>query len=130
MAFARRSLRSLQVLLLQRGNAAFAAWTPWSRPSFRVSVTLASSSPVTGSEIFIGLEESILWPFTIFGKPAVRRALFSACSRLGWGIDGGAAFEFIQKVLSPSRYEGASSCVANPEVLDKLQVRVERVPRC
>src|SRR6478609_10711400 len=85
MAFARRSLRSFQVLLLQRGNAAFAAWTAWSRPSFWVSVTLASSSPVTGSEIFIVLEESILWPFTIFGNPAVRRAFVSACSRLGWG---------------------------------------------
>src|SRR4029077_4954767 len=85
MAFERRSLRSFQVLLLQRGNAAFAAWTAWSRPSFWVSVTLASSSPVTGSEIFIVLEESILWPFTIFGNPAVRRAFVSACSRLGWG---------------------------------------------
>src|ERR1700719_4348799 len=92
MAFARRALRSFQVLLLQRGNAAFAAWTAWSRPSFWLSVTLASSSPVTGSEIFISLEESILWAFTIFGNPAVRRALFSACSRLCWGIDGGAAF--------------------------------------
>src|SRR5271169_2060295 len=82
MAFARRSLRSFHVLLLQRGNAAFAAWTALSRPSFWVSVTFASSSPVTGSEIFIALEESILWPFTIFGDPAVRRAIFSACSRL------------------------------------------------
>src|SRR5882762_3548074 len=91
MAFARRSLRSFQVLLLQRGNAAFAAWTAWSRLSFWVSVTLARSSPVTGSEIFIVHEESILWPFTIFGNPAVRRAFFSACSRLGWGIDGRAA---------------------------------------
>src|SRR5258708_343880 len=97
MAFARRSLRSFQVLLPQRGNAAFAAWTAWSRPAFWVSVTLASSSPVTGSEIFIRLEESILWPFTIFGNPAVRRALFNACSRLGWGIDREAAFEFITK---------------------------------
>src|ERR1700730_15641422 len=97
MAFARRSLRSFQVLLLQRGNAAFAAWTAWSRPSFWVSVTHASSSPVTGSEIFISLRESILWPFTIFGNPAVRRALFSACSRLRWGIDGEAAFEIIQR---------------------------------
>src|SRR5580704_15731128 len=97
MALARRSLRSLQVLLLQSGNAALAAWTAWSRPSFRVSVTLASSSPVTGSEIFISLEESILWPFTTFGNPAVRRALFSARSRLGWDIDGGAAFKFIQR---------------------------------
>src|ERR1700751_263665 len=86
MAFRRRSLRSFQLLLLQRGNAAFAAWTALSRPSFWVSVTLASSSPVTGSEIFIDLEESILLPSTIFGNPAVRRALFSACSRLGWGI--------------------------------------------
>src|SRR4029077_9814480 len=102
MAFARRSLRSFQVLLLQRGNAAFAAWTAWSRPSFWVSVTLASSSPVTGSEIFVVLEESILWPFTMFGNPAVRRALFSACSRLGWGIDGGAA-------ISPSRFERTRS---------------------
>src|SRR5246500_2341279 len=92
IAFRRRSLRSFQVLLLQRGNAAFAAWTAWSRPSFRVLVTLASSSPVTGSEIFIVLKESILWPFTIFGNPAVRRAFFRACSRLGWGIDGGATF--------------------------------------
>src|SRR6201985_1513163 len=98
MAFLRRSLRSFQVLLLHKGNAAFAAWTACSRPSFWVSVTLASSSPVTGSEIFIDLEELILWPFTIFGNPAVRRALFSACSRLGWGIDGGA-------VVSPSRFE-------------------------
>src|SRR5882724_13050031 len=98
MAFPRRSLRSFQVLLLQWGNAAFAAWTASSRPSFWVSVTLASSSPVTGSEIFISLEESILWPFTMFGNPAVRRALFSACSRLGWGIDGRA-------VVSPSRFE-------------------------
>src|SRR5258708_36057266 len=103
MALARRSLRSFHALLLQWGNAAFAAWTAWSRQSFWVSVTLASSSPVTGSEIFIRLEESILWPFTIFGNPAVRRALFSACSRLGWGIDGEAAFEFIQKVLSPTK---------------------------
>src|SRR4029077_6294615 len=102
MAFARRSLRSFQVLLLQRGNAAFAAWTAWSRPSFWVSVTLASSSPVTGSEIFIVLEESILWPFTIFGNPAVRRAFVSACSRLGWGIDGGA-------VISPRRFERTRS---------------------
>src|ERR1700755_3026331 len=100
MAFRRRSLRSLHVLLLQRGNAAFAAWTARSRPSFWVSVTLASSSPVTGSEILIDLEELILWPFTIFGNPAARRALFSACSRLGWGIEGEAAFKFIQKVLS------------------------------
>src|SRR5689334_15395215 len=92
MAFARRSLRSFQVLLLQRGNAAFAAWTACSRPSFWVSVTRASSSPVTGSEIFIVLEESILSPFTIFGNPSVRRALFRACLRLGWGIDGGLAF--------------------------------------
>src|SRR5882757_2985755 len=106
MAFARRSLRPFQVLLLQRGNAAFAAWTAWSRPSFWVSVTRASSSPVTGSEIFIVLEESILWPFTIFGNPAPRRAFFSACWRLGWGINGGCAFEFILKVLSSSRYEG------------------------
>src|SRR6201987_4272341 len=98
MPFARRSLRSFQVLLLQRGNAAFAARTAWSRPSFWVSVTLASSSPVTGSEILIRLEESILWPFTIFRNPAVRRALFSACSRLGWGIDERAPFDFIQKV--------------------------------
>src|ERR1700741_525415 len=96
MAFRRRSLRSFQVFLLQAGNAAFAAWTAWSRPSFWVSVTLASSSPVTGSEIFIRLEESILWPFTTFGNPAVRRALLTACSRLGWGIDGGVAFEFIR----------------------------------
>src|SRR6266550_6810603 len=110
MALARSSLRSFQVLLLQRGNAALAAWTARSRPSFWVSDTLASSSPVTGSEIFIDLKESILLPFTIFGNPAVKRALFSACSRLGWGIDGGAGFEFIQKVLSPSRYEGRSSC--------------------
>src|SRR5712675_1344635 len=118
MALARRSLRSFQVLLLQRGNAAFAAWTACSRPSFWVSVTLASSSPVAGSKIFIRLEVSILWPFTIFGNPAVRRALFSACSRLGWGIacsrlgrgiDREAAFEFIRKVLSPNRYEGASA---------------------
>src|SRR6266478_2538513 len=92
MAFARRSLRSFQVLLLQRGNAAFAAWTAWSRPSFRVSFTLARFSPVTGSEIFIVLEESILRPFTIFGNPAVSRALFRAGLRSGWGIDGGAAF--------------------------------------
>src|SRR5258706_12854267 len=92
MAFARRSLRSFQVLLLQRGNAVFAAWTAWSRPSFWVSVTLASSSPVTGSEIFTVLEGSILWPFTIFGNPAVRRALFRACLRLGWVMDKGAAF--------------------------------------
>src|ERR1700756_2204933 len=98
MAFRRRSLRSFQVLLLQRENAAFAAWTAWSRPSLWVSVTLASSPPVTGSEIFIFLEESILWPFTIFGNPAIRRAFFSACSRLGWGIDGRAPFDFIQKV--------------------------------
>src|SRR5580692_5356632 len=97
MAFRRRSPRSFQVLLLQRGNAAFAACTAWSRPSLWVSVTLASSSPVTGSEIFIDLEELILWPFTIFGNPAVRRALFSACSRLGWGIDGRVPFDFIQK---------------------------------
>src|ERR1700756_2449887 len=97
MAFARRSLRSFQVLLLQRGNAAFAAWIACSRPAFWVSVTLASSSPVTGSEIFIHLEESTLWPFTIFGNPAVRRACFSACTRLGWAIDAGAVFEFIQK---------------------------------
>src|ERR1700722_11606920 len=124
MAFRRRSLRSFHVLLLQRGNAAFAAWTAWSRPSFWVSVTLASSSPVTGSEILIRLEEAILWPFTIFGNPAVRRALFSACARLGWGIDGRAALEFIQKILSSSRYEGASCCVANPEVVDKLPVGV------
>src|SRR6185295_7789014 len=102
MALARSSLRSFQVLLLQRGNAALAAWTAWSRPSFWVSATLASSSPVTGSEIFISPEESILWPFTTFGNPAVRRALFSACSRLGWGIDGGA-------VLSPSRFEPTRS---------------------
>src|SRR4029077_11358621 len=98
MAFERRSLRSFQVLLLQRGNAAFAAWTAWSRPSFWVSVTLASSSPVTGSEIFIVLKESILWPFTIFGNPAVRRAFVSACSRLGWGIDGVPSFR--QAVLN------------------------------
>src|ERR1700722_8329781 len=97
MAFRRISLRSLQVLLLQAGNAAFAASTARSRPSFWVSGTLASSSPVTGSKIFISLKESILWPFTIFGNPAVRRALFRACSRLGWGIDGEAAFDFIQK---------------------------------
>src|ERR1700729_844419 len=97
MPLARRSLRSFQVLLLQWGNAAFAAWTAWSRPSFWVSVTLASSSPVTGSEILISLEEWILWPFTMFGNPAVRRALFSARSRLGWVIDGSAAFAFIQK---------------------------------
>src|SRR6201997_5681767 len=97
MALASTALRSFQVLLLQWGNAAFAARTAWSRPSFWVSVTLASSSPVTGSEIFIALEESILWPFTIFGNPAVRRALFSACTRLGWAIDAGAVFEFIQK---------------------------------
>src|SRR6476660_4879822 len=90
MAFARRSLRSFQVLLLQRGNAAFAAWTAWSRPSFWVSATLASSSPVTGSEIFISLEESILWPFTMFGNPAVKRAFFRVGLRLGWGIEGGA----------------------------------------
>src|SRR5712672_3054291 len=102
MALARRSLRPFQVLLLQWGNAAFAAWTAWSRPSFWVSVTLASSSPVTGSEIFISLEEPILWPFTTFGNPAVRRALFSACSRLGWGIGGGA-------VVSPSRFERTRS---------------------
>src|ERR1700756_3611792 len=127
MAFRRRSLRSFQVLLLQRGNAAFAAWTASSRPSLWVSVTLASSSPVTGSEIFIDLEELILWPFTIFGNPADRRAFFSACSRLGWGIDGGVAFEFIQSVLSASCYEGASLRVANPEALDKVQVRLERV---
>src|ERR1700733_886952 len=101
MASRRRSLRSFQVLLLQRGKAAFAAWTAWSRPAFSVSVTLASSSPVTGSEICIRFEESIRWPFTIFGNPAVRRALFSARSRLGWAIDGRVAFEFIQKVLSP-----------------------------
>src|SRR5258705_12184304 len=101
MAFARTSLRSFQVVLLQRGNAAFAAWTARSRPSFWVSATLASSSPVTGSEIFISLEESILCPFTTFGNPAVRRALFRACSRLGWGIDGGTAHKSIQKVLSP-----------------------------
>src|ERR1700740_2875483 len=102
MAFARRSLRSFQVLPLQRGNAAFAAWIACSRPAFWVSVTLASSSPVTGSEIFIRLEESILWPFTIFGNPAVRRALFSACSRLGWGIDRETEFEFIKTILSSS----------------------------
>src|SRR6266850_4702750 len=102
MAFARTSLRSFQDLLLQWGNAAFAAWIAWSRPSFWVSATLASSSPVTGSEIFISVEESILWPFTTFGNPAVRRALFSACSRLGWGIDGGA-------FLSPSRFERTRS---------------------
>src|SRR6185295_17613293 len=89
MALARSSLRSFQVLLLQRGNAALAAWTAWSRPSFWVSATLASSSPVTGSEIFISPEESILRPFTILGNPAVRRALLRACLRLGWGIDGG-----------------------------------------
>src|ERR1700730_16611879 len=105
MAFRRRSLRSFQVFLLQAGNAAFAAWTAWSRPSFWVSVTLACSSPVTGSEISIRLEESILWPFTIFGNPAVRRALFSACSRLGWGIDEGA-------VLSPSRFERTGSHIS------------------
>src|ERR1700751_11570 len=29
-------------------------------------------------------------------KPAIRRAFSSACSRLGWGIDGGVAFEFIR----------------------------------
>src|SRR5260370_34107665 len=98
MALARRSLRSFQVLLLQRGNDAFAAWTAWSRPSFWVSVTLASSSPVTGSEIFISLEESILWPFTTFGNSTGRRALFSACSRLGWGINVGA-------VTSPDQFE-------------------------
>src|ERR1700722_1686558 len=97
MAFRRRSLRSFQVLPLQLGNAAFAAWTARSRPSFWVLGTLASSSPVTGSEIFICLEEPILWPFTTFGNPAVRRAFFSARSRLGWDIDGGAAFKFIQR---------------------------------
>src|SRR5580704_7775260 len=97
MAFARMSLRSFQVLLLQKENARFAAWTAWSRPFFWVSVRLASSSPVTGSKIFIRLEELILWPFTIFGKPAVRRAFLSACSRLEWGIDREAAFEFINK---------------------------------
>jgi len=84
MAFVRRSLRSFQVLLLQRGNAAFAAWTAWSRPSFWVSVTLASSSPVTGSEIFIVLEESILWPFTIFGEPRGQTSLVLALAR-DWG---------------------------------------------
>src|ERR1700733_14119429 len=119
MAFARKSFRSFHVLLLQRGNAAFAAWTACSRPSFWVSVTLASSSPVAGSKIFIRLEVSILWPFTIFGNPALRRALFSACSRLGWGIDGRAPFDFMQKVLSSSRYERPPSSVANSEVLDK-----------
>src|SRR5258708_40148013 len=97
MAFRRRSLRSLQVFLLQAGNAAFAASTARSRPSFWVSDTLASSSPVTGSEIFIDFKESILLPFTIFGNPALRRAFFSACSRLGWGIDERAPFDFIQK---------------------------------
>ena len=35
-----------------------------------------------------------------------------------------------KKVLSPSRCEGVSSCVANREVPDKLQVLAERVPRC
>src|SRR5882757_5490858 len=99
MAFARRSPRSFHVLLLQRGNAAFADRIAWSRPYFWVSVTLASSSPVTGSEIFIRLEESILWPFTIFGNPAVRRAFFSACSRLGWGIDGCGAFAIASDLL-------------------------------
>src|SRR5271154_3309346 len=102
MALARSSLRSFQVFLLQRGNAAFAAWTAWSRPSIWVSVTFASSSPVTGSEIFISLEELIRWPFTTFGNPAVRRALLSACSRLGWGIGGRAVFGLIEKLLSPS----------------------------
>src|ERR1700720_3049139 len=129
MAFRRRSLRSFQVLLLQRGNAAFAAWTARSRPSFWVSVTLASSSPVTGSEIFIGFKESILLPFTIFGNPAVRRAFFSACFRLGWGM-GGEFHLSSYKILSSSRYEGTSSCVANSEVLNRPQVRVKRVPRC
>src|SRR5580704_6684150 len=104
MAFRRRSLRSFQVFLLQAGNDAFAASAARSRPSFWVSDTLASSSPVTGSKIFIDFKESILLPFTIFGNPAVRRALFSACSRLEWGIDGRVPFVFIQKVLSSSRY--------------------------
>src|ERR1700733_6268724 len=97
MAFRRRSLRSFQVLRLQRGNAAFAARTACSRPSFWLSVTLARSSPVTASGLFTDLEEFTLRPFTMFGNPAVRRAFFSACSRLGWGIDGRVPFDFIQK---------------------------------
>src|SRR5580692_6749578 len=61
-------------------------------------------------------------PFAVhyIRNPAVRRAFFSACSRLGWVIDGEAPFDFIQRSFHQAVYEGASSCVANPEVPDKL----------